>query len=149
MPRRCELCIRNAIYNYVYETTPKYCKTHLKPGMIYTKLKRCIVDNCLELATCRYIDKKFEYCHLHKPENTYSKEQLGKLHCVFDGCVNIRHYNYQGLLALYCRQHRLENMINVDTTRCKSDGCLKIPYYNYPNLKVLYCKQHKHKKWWM
>jgi hypothetical protein len=133
-------CKTRPTYNLEGETTPLYCATHKKEGMVNVKDKMCDELGCKILPTFNLEGETTPlYCVTHKKEGMVNvKDKM----CNELGCKTRPIYNLEGeTKALYCATHKKEGMINVKDKMCKTHLCFTRVREKY-NGYCLFCYIH-------
>jgi hypothetical protein len=136
-------CNIRPTYNLEGETTPLYCSTHKKDGMVDVKHKRCLSEECNKHPSYNFEGQtKALYCSTHKTDGMIDVKSK---RCLSEECNKQPLYNLEGeTKALYCSTHKLEGMVDVKSKRCINEECNKQPSYNFEGqTNASYCNTHK------
>ena len=150
-------CKSSASFNIEDEITPKFCKTHIPPGIIMINVRndiRCnkiINENnrCNLAASYNYYGNlKRLYCNEHKLPNMIN---IINNKCENQKCNKIAKFNYNGFkIGRFCDKHKLKDMINIFAEKCiyidkeTNKQCSLQASFNYKGCnKRMYCSIHK------
>lgn len=139
---KCQMCRKQAVFNFSCELKAKYCKDHIKPGMIDVKNKKCVYIGCHKQPTYNVLgEKKGLYCADHALDNMCDVKHPV---CAEKGCNKRPNFNYPTeRKGLYCIKHIKNGMVNVVSKTCFCNGCDKRPGFNYVGETIgLYCQSH-------
>ena len=96
-----EKCTTRAAYNIPTEKIALYCNIHKLENMISTSSKNCQHTKCKELSLYGVIDKRPQYCVLHKKNNMINLILENKC-CILE-CNN--EYDHIIEINKYCNTH--------------------------------------------
>ena len=114
--KRCihDNCNIRPNFNLPTETKALYCSEHKKPGMIDIKSKRCNFEKCKNDSLFGLINKRPQYCLIHKQPNMINLVLENK--CSILDCDNeYTLFNQEK----YCNKHIPENLLNTVKRLCK------------------------------
>ena len=130
-------CKKQAIFGFIDDIKPSYCKEHKRELMIDIHNKTCL--ECSKQPSFGFKDDKAPtYCSIHKKE--------GMVNVVNKTCLECNKQPTFGFendkKPTYCKEHKKEGMINIKTKTCLE--CSKHPSFGFKDdKKATYCVSHK------
>mmetsp|Transcript_22000 Transcript_22000/g.28496 ORF Transcript_22000/g.28496 Transcript_22000/m.28496 type:complete len:161 (-) Transcript_22000:87-569(-) len=121
---------------------PKYCRTHMEPGMVNVVSRQCEKEGCTSQPGFGFEGQKPKFCGKHKePGMLYIRNK-----CVVQGCGKTKKFAHPGGKPTHCRIHQLEGMVScVKKRKCDFPGCESAPSFTTTaqGKKFRFCAKHK------
>lgn len=131
MGRKCldKNCKKKPSYGDRIDRKPLYCVKHCPIDFIDVVSKRCIDENCDEIAVYGIESYQQIHCIKHKNPNEFLRNKpkcVGDTKCKERPCYTNRHNN----IPIRCETHKLSDDLNIIERPCEKCG---LPYYLLPN----------------
>ena len=132
-------CVKIPGYNYLDETTGRFCASHKLDDMVNVRMKLCRYPGCKKSPSFGTTNK--DYCKTHAEDGM---RNLLAIYCEHPDCNTHAAYNIPGERPRFCQKHAEAGMDLVIGKGCQYPGCkCRSHYFDVPGGKGRFCTKHK------